>query len=168
MSRVLAKLLPRAGLVSLAEPSLFTPEHVAYITSRTDTAQHPNFMSTLAFGRHFAASVDTRMVLAVVDSHWVAHHVGNGYVAAYSEWEYREGILSLASIITHLLSSPSATPDERLSPRSAAKMLLEMITNGWSLSTDPTVHDSWKRLEGDQAVQAVKSLSSEGESDYTQ
>jgi hypothetical protein len=161
--------------VSLADPSLFTPEHVAYITSRTDTDQRPNFMSTFSFGRHFAASVDTRMVLAVVDPHWGAQ-LG---ITTDSEWEYREGILSLASIITHLSSSPSATPDDRLATREAAEMLLEMTTNRWRNSrypTDPTAHDSWKRLEEDdevthavsQAVQAVKSLSSEGESNHSQ
>jgi hypothetical protein len=159
---VLAKLLlPRAGLVSLAEPSLFTPEHVAYIsciTSCTDMSQRPNFMSIFAFGRHFAASVDRRMVLAVVDSHWDTQHV-NDNTAADSEWEYREGILSLASIINHL-SSPSATPDDRVAASAATKLL---TTNRWRISTDPTAHASWKRLEGDnevkhavnQAMQAV-------------
>jgi hypothetical protein len=153
--------------VSLVEPSLFTPEHVAYITSRTDTTQRPNFMSTFAFGRHFAASVDTRMVLAIVDSHWDAQYVASAFISAYSEWEYREGILSLASLISHLSSSysPSTTPDERLSRGSAAKMLLEIITNGWRISMEPIEH-SWNRLEGDaevqdaitQAVQVVRSL----------
>jgi hypothetical protein len=154
-------------LVSLADPSLFTPEHVAYITSRTDTAQRPNFTSTFAFGRHFAASVGTRMVLAAFNCHWNAQYVANAYISADSEWEYREGILSLASLISHLSSSysPSTTPDDRLSRGAAAKMLLDMITSGWRISTEPMEH-SRNRLEGDaevldaitQAVQVVRSL----------
>jgi hypothetical protein len=130
MSRVFAKLLSRAGLVSLAEPSLFTPERVAYITGMggcTDTTQRPSVMSTFTFGRHFAASVDTRMVLAVVDSRSDAD----------SEWEFHEGILGLVNIINHLSSSsPSATPDDRLATR-ATEMLLKLTIDGRdAISTD--------------------------------
>jgi hypothetical protein len=117
--------------VSLAEPSLFTPELVAYITGIggcTDTGQRPSVMSTFTFGRHFAASVDTRMVLAVADSRSDAD----------SEWEYREGILGLVNIINHLSSSssPSATPDDRLATR-ATEMLLKLTIDGRdAISTD--------------------------------
>jgi hypothetical protein len=114
-------------LVSLAEPSLFTPERVAYITGMGGCTDTVSVMSTFTFGRHFAASVDTRMVLAVVDSRSDAD----------SEWEFREGILGLVNIINHLSSSsPSATPDDRLTTR-ATEMLLKLTIDGRdAISTD--------------------------------
>jgi hypothetical protein len=146
-------------LVALAEPSLFTPQQVAFITAVDH--QHwatPTTLTTLAFGRHFAASVDRQTVLAVLASQQY-----NLHVAADSEWEHREGILSWTNIISHLSdrsSSSSSLPTttagaDRLSPRQAAEAfvtLLRLVAGGWRLSTVRTAHDSWRRLEGDDEV----------------
>jgi hypothetical protein len=162
-------LPPFAGLVSLAEPSLFTPEHVAYITSlaRSQACAKSIFASILTFGRHFASSWVTCTEL----NHF-APDLNDLPFAAESEWEHREGILSWTSIVNHLTSSSStstsssrslslrapataAAAADRLSPQQAGETyvtLLHLVTGGWRLSTDHTEDDTWKRVEADDEV----------------
>jgi hypothetical protein len=123
--------------VSLIAPSLFTPESVARITG-----QDLNVTSTFAFGRHFAASVDRETVVFAITLRDAMPDVNPD-----SEWEHREGILSWASIISHL-----ATSADRLSPKLAAEAyvtLLILISGGWRLDGED---DSWLRVEGDDEV----------------
>jgi hypothetical protein len=137
--------------VSLIEPSLFTPESVARITGQGWT----NIASTFAFGRHFASSFDRQKVFSAI-----THNNLPGFTAD-SLWEYREGILSRASIIiSHLSSSSSSslpsTSADRLSPKIAAEAyvtLLILINGvGWRLADDLWVALDDKFMEDDGEV----------------
>jgi hypothetical protein len=110
------------GLVSLIAPSLFTSESVTRITRQSNA----NRAITFTFGRHFAASIDREKVILAIASCDLP-----GFTAD-SEWEYREGILSRASIINHLSASAN-----RLSPALAAGAyvaLLILVSGGWRLN----------------------------------
>jgi hypothetical protein len=135
--------------VSLAEPSLFTPERVAYVIGLAGMQPEPINASILTFGRHSASSWVTGAMLTLFASHQRKLHL-----AANSEWEYREGILGLTSAVSYVTSSSPAT-DDGLSPQQAAETyvaLLRLVTSGWLLSTDRTTDDTWKRFEGDDEL----------------
>jgi hypothetical protein len=139
--------------VSLAEPSLFTPERVAYIVGLAGMKPGSINASILTFGRHFASSWVTGAMLTLFASHQRRLHL-----AANSEWEYREGVLSLTSVVSYVTSSSSSATDESLSPQQAAEVyvaLLRLVIK-WRLSTDRTADDTWKLFEGeDELMDAV-------------
>jgi hypothetical protein len=125
-------------LVSIIEPSLFTPENVACITGLRDTSYHgmidptDNVTSVFTFGRHFAASVDRGTLLAFAGEYTPPiFHADN-------EWELAEGVISWTSILRYLTSLP-ATSTDRISPQEAsdAERVLRQV-----FTLDPTAHRS--------------------------
>jgi hypothetical protein len=161
-------LLLFKGLVALAEPSVYTPEHVARITSIARIHhRRPNITCALAFGRHFAASVDRRTMLAI----FAGLQLNDLHFTDNCEREHREGILSWIGIINHLSSSSSSSAVDRLSPRQAAEAyvsLLELVTGGCRVSPGRAVQDLWEQIKGDDEVldavgQALHGLVGESE-----
>jgi hypothetical protein len=159
-----------AGLVSLVEPSLFTPERVANIIGLAGMKPETIYASILTFGRHFASSWVTGAMLNLFVSH---HH--RLHFSPHSEWEYREGILSLTSVVSYVASSSSSTTDG-LSPQQAAETyfaLLSLAMSGWRHSTDRTMDDTGKRSEGDDELmdavgQALRDLVGDSEDTWKQ
>jgi hypothetical protein len=142
---------------------------VAHIT-RIARIHHrrPHIACTLAFGRHFAASVDRRTMLAI----FAGLQLNDLRSTDDSEREHREGILSWTSIINHLSSSSSSSAAvDQLSPRHAAEAyvsLLELVTGGCRVSPGRAVLHLWEQIKGDDEVldavgQALRGLVGDSE-----
>jgi hypothetical protein len=159
--------------VSLAEPSLFTPERVAYIVGLAGMKSEPINASILTFGRHSASSWATGAVLSLFALHQFRLHL-----AANSEWEYREGILGLTSVVSYMTSSSSSATYDGLFPQQdqAAETyvaVLRLVMRRWRLSTDRTMDDTLKRFEGDNELmdavgQALRDLVGDSEDTRSQ